>query len=277
MDIKKTAIISAGILACAVAPGLYNGLKVQHYSVESEKIKNNVRIALVTDLHSCRYGEHEQKLISRIDENKPDVILLGGDIFDHKIPDTNTECFLAGIAGKYPCYFVTGNHEYMSGEDAFYRKMSILEKYGVTRLCGEAVTENFNGNSINICGISDYTSVDYPFDNTRTVDEQLDTIKEEAANGNFTVLLSHRPELIHTYAKYGFDLVLAGHAHGGQWRIPYILNGTFSTGQGIFPKYAGGEYDVNGTKMIVSRGLARETTIVPRIYNRPELVIIDLN
>lgn len=276
MDLKKTALISAGVLACAVAPGLYDGLKIQYYSIESEKINNKIRIALVTDLHSCRYGEHEQKLISRIDENKPDVILLGGDIFDHEIPDGNAADFLAGVSERYPCYYVTGNHEYRSGDIAFREKMAILQKYGVSRLSGEAVTETFNGGKINICGVDDPTSIEYPFEKIRTISDQLDDMKDTVSNGNYSIILSHRPELIQTFAEYGFDLALAGHAHGGQWRIPYILNGTFATGQGIFPKYAGGEYDVNGTKMIVSRGLARETTLVPRIYNRPELVIIDL-
>ena len=88
--------------------------------------------------------------------------------------------------------------------------------------------------------------------------------------------MSSQPELFDIYTKYGFDLVLCGHAHGGQWRIPFILNGVYAPNQGIFPQYAGGRYEKDGTVMIVSRGLARETTYVPRIFNRPELVIIDL-
>ncbi len=95
-------------------------------------------------------------------------------------------------------------------------------------------------------------------------------------NDYYTVLLSHRPEFFELYTEYNFDLVLSGHAHGGQWRIPYILNGLYAPNQGVFPKYAGGEYTENNTTMIVSRGLARESTLLPRFYNRPELVIIDL-
>ncbi len=95
-------------------------------------------------------------------------------------------------------------------------------------------------------------------------------------NGNYTILLSHRPEPFRFYACYGFDLALCGHAHGGQWRIPGLLNGLYAPHQGLFPKYAGGRYLKGGTTMIVSRGLARENTRVPRFYDPPELVIVDL-
>lgn len=95
-------------------------------------------------------------------------------------------------------------------------------------------------------------------------------------NGLYTILLAHRPEWIDLYGTYDFDLVLSGHAHGGQWRLPGLINGVFAPDQGMLPKYAGGKYGVNGTTMIVSRGLARESTSVPRIFNRPELVVVDL-
>ena len=109
-----------------------------------------------------------------------------------------------------------------------------------------------------------------------SINEQLSKVNELSQNDNYTILLSHRPELFELYTTYNFDLVLSGHAHGGQWRIPGILNGVYAPNQGLFPEYAGGEYQDNGTTMVVSRGLARETTLAPRIFNRPELVIIDL-
>jgi predicted MPP superfamily phosphohydrolase len=104
---------------------------------------------------------------------------------------------------------------------------------------------------------------------------QLEAVKAQTT-GHFTVLLSHRPEEFDRYVACGFDLVLCGHAHGGQWRIPGVLNGLFAPDQGIFPRYAGGRYDRDGTTMIVSRGLARESTLVPRIFNPPELVIVTI-
>ncbi len=105
---------------------------------------------------------------------------------------------------------------------------------------------------------------------------ELDKIQRKKDDNLFRVLLTHRPSYIESYLKYGFDLVLCGHAHGGQWRIPFILNGVFAPDEGWLPKYAGGKYDFPNGQMIVSRGLARESTRVPRIFNRPELVIVDV-
>ena len=78
-------------------------LKIVEYTITSDKITNPIRIALVTDLHSCKYGKNQKTLIDAVVKQNPDIVLLGGDIFDDKIPDENTELFLAGIAGKYPC------------------------------------------------------------------------------------------------------------------------------------------------------------------------------
>jgi len=106
--------------------------------------------------------------------------------------------------------------------------------------------------------------------------ERLNTAVGQAQEGYCTVLLSHRPEFFELYQKYDVDLVLCGHTHGGQWRIPYLLNGLVAPHQGFFPKYAGGRYDAENMTMIISRGLARETTKIPRVFNRPELVIVEL-
>ena len=117
--------------------------------------------------------------------------------------------------------------------------------------------------------------IDYTDDGI-AIEEQLSKAETAANLENFTVLLSHRPELAELYSTYPFDLVLSGHAHGGQWRIPGILNGLYAPHQGLFPEYAGGRYEFAQQTFIVSRGLARESTKVPRIFNRPELVIVDV-
>ena len=97
-----------------------------------------------------------------------------------------------------------------------------------------------------------------------------------AAEEGYTILLAHRPERIGAYRQYPFDLVVSGHAHGGQWRIPGLLNGLYAPNQGLFPQYAGGCYDEDGMAFVVSRGLARESTRIPRLFNPPELVVVDL-
>lgn len=248
-------------------------LKIVEYTITPDKITNPIRIALVTDLHSCKYGNGQKTLINAIEKQKPDIVLLGGDIFDDKIPDENTELFLAGIAGKYPCYYVTGNHEYWSRR--VDEMLDTLRKYNVTILDGKSETVEVNNQKISISGIDDpdanlYTGKGEGFY------AQLDEISQIKDDSLFTILLAHRPSYVNKYLDYNFDLVLSGHAHGGQWRIPFLLNGVFAPDEGFLPKYAGGQYDFPNGKMIVSRGLARESTRVPRIFNRPELVIVNL-
>ncbi len=251
-------------------------LIVRSYTIDAEDISSEIRIALVTDLHSCRYGEGQSDLIEAVHKLSPDLVLLGGDIFDDDLPNTNTELFLAGIADRYPCYYVTGNHEYWSGSTEFTIQMSILQKYGVKILSEECKTISVNGETINICGVDDPEAFAKTPDPRSAFAAQLENVAASSDSGHYTILLSHRPEYLDAYSEHGFDLVLCGHAHGGQWRLPWLLNGVFAPDQGLFPEYAGGRYTQADTTMIVSRGLARESTRIPRIFNRPELVLIEI-
>ena len=270
--IRRVAFFS--LAAALILPGLYNKLKIVNYTIESDKIDTPVRIALVTDLHSCSYGEHESELIDAIDSQDPDIILLGGDIFDDKLPNDNTVDFLEGIAGRYPVYYVTGNHEFWGGTDQYEVQMSILDEYDIPRLQGDVLTLDINGNSIGLAGVDDYDG--YLVDEDLILENQFVNAYLSLDADMYNIILAHRPEYIDTYSAHNYDLALCGHAHGGQWRIPGILNGLYAPNQGLFPKYAGGLYEAGNTTMIVSRGLARESTRLPRLYNRPELVIIDL-
>lgn len=248
-------------------------LKTVKYEIQSDKIENKIRIALVTDLHGCKYGKNQKNLIDAIEKENPDVVLLGGDIFDDNVPYKNSTITIKQLAEKYPCYYVTGNHEYWSNDiDAI---LGMVRECGVTYLSNTCETVEINDQKINLCGVDDPDVVRYTNDGI-SIEKQLQNVAKMADTKNFTVLLSHRPELAKLYQQYNFDLVLNGHAHGGQWRIPGILNGLYAPNQGVFPKYAGGRYDFEHQTMIVSRGLARESTLAPRIFNRPELVIIEI-
>ena len=271
-----TVIVTAAILILLLT-AFDSRLLVRRYTVEADEITAPVRMALVTDLHSCDYGENASALIGAIDEEAPDLILLGGDIFDDVLDDGNASQFLAGIAGRYPCYYVTGNHEYWSGAQNFARKMEILSEYGIPVLSDSGILLNVRGESLYLGGINDPDAFSAAqMQSSQTFSASLSALSASVPDGVCSVLLSHRPEYFDTYKNTAFDLVLCGHAHGGQWRLPFLINGVYAPHQGILPAYAGGRYDENGTTMIVSRGLARETTWVPRIFNRPELVIIDL-
>lgn len=274
--LKKRTKLFLCILLVFLAVFLYGfrfDLKVVNYNVESENVTAPVRLAVLGDLHSCLFGENQSKLVKMIEKQNPDAILMVGDIFDNEIPDDNTELLMQQIGNKYPCYYVTGNHEFWSGKKAFEKKMAILKKYGVNRLCGDVETVKINGQKINICGVDDPDVYKiYPDEDFTT---QLDKAQNQTDTKIFSVLLAHRPEQMPVYKNYNFDLTVCGHAHGGQWRIPFVLNGVYTPYEGKFPKYAGGYYDEDGTKMIVTRGLATNE-IIPRYYNRTELVIITI-
>ena len=285
---KKTKNILLGIsvlLLLLILPGLYNALKIVPYSLPAKGITESIRIALVTDLHSCDYGEGMRDLLDALASQEPDLVLLGGDIFDDELPDDNTIAFLRGISGRYPIYYVTGNHEYRVSPDDFAQKMATLKQWGVIRLGGEMATVQIRGTRLNICGVDDPFAwrdrVDDPVQTTEYFLEQLNHVGTMPRDGAYTILLVHRPEYLDAYSRYGFNLVLSGHTHGGVWRIPGILNGLYANGlygpnHGLFPALVGGLYKDGATTMIVSRGLARESTRIPRIYNRPELVMIHL-
>lgn len=275
MPVKKRSrslfVIALLLLAALLLCALDSRLIVRRYSVDAPRLSSPVRIALLTDLHSCKYGE---ELAQAVIAAAPDLVLLGGDYFDDQIADTNAELLLAALEGLSPIYYVTGNHECYSGTQSFAWKMAILEEHGVKRLAGDCERLTIRGADIALCGVDD-PCIYMVADGTSST-EQLARAGAQLRDSDYSVLLAHRPERIEAYAAQGFDLVLSGHAHGGQWRIPGLLNGLYAPNQGFFPRYAGGEYRLGDTRMIVSRGLARESTRLPRIFNRPELVLIEL-
>ena len=164
----------------------------------------------------------------------------------------------------------TGNHEFWSKKEDEMKEF--LTSKGVTVLEGNARNISINGNDIDICGVDDPTYM-----TESEWEERLDRADKESNFGNYRILLSHRPEKVEVYKKYDFDLILCGHAHGGQWRIPFTKRGVAAPNQGLLPAYVDGLYDLdNGSEMIVSRGLARERMPYPRFFNHPEVVIIEM-
>lgn len=267
---RRWAVLAAfcALLAIAAA-GLENRLTLRRYTVGSEKVKKTVRIALLTDLHSCFYGEGQRELLDMVEAQHPDVVLLGGDIVDDVLPEDNAWLTVRRLAARYPTYYVTGNHEYRSGRVETIRRE--MAESGVIVLAGECRSVLLQGQRVELCGVDD------PKCGGSMWSDQLSAAAKAADPDCFAVLLSHRPERVEDYLAYDFDLVLSGHAHGGQWRLPGLVNGLLAPDQGFFPAYAGGLYRLDeNTDLVVSRGLARESTRVPRIFNPPELVIIDV-
>ena len=200
---------------------------------------------------------------------QPDAILLVGDMFSADgDPEEELRMFGQLDAIAHTCY-VTGNHEYW--EYDVPRLVERMKSAGITLLDQNCERLMVDGQRINLCGVPD----PYAYVDTQVA---LNRAAEDIDDAVFTVLLAHRPELIEKYAANdSFDLVVSGHAHGGQVRVPFLVNGLCAPNQGWFPEYAGGLYEVDGTTMIVSRGLSTQRQMgVPRIFNRPKLVEVGI-
>lgn len=257
------------ILVALALIALDERLILRTYTVASPKLTAEVRLAVVTDFHS---SDNADDVVAMVASCAPDAVLMVGDMFDDDTQNRPTERTLSlmrQLSAQYPCYYVSGNHEAWTGEmDALYQQ---TEEAGVTVLRMSSGVLTVRGQRIALCGIPDpYEMV---FSGAQDTEEQLRQALEDVDSADFTVLLAHRPELLAKYAQFPLDLVVSGHAHGGQVRIPGVLNGLYAPNQGWFPKMAGGAYTQDGTTLIVSRGLAVRTRL-PRIFNRPEVVLV---
>lgn len=267
---KHWGILPAlAILVVLTLIALDERLILRTYTVASPKLTAEVRLAVVTDFHS---SDNADDVVAMVASCAPDAVLLVGDLFDDDTQNRPTERTLSlmrQLSAQYPCYYVSGNHEAWTGEmDALYQQ---TEEAGVTVLRMSSGVLTVRGQRIALCGVPDpYEMV---FSGAPDTEEQLRQALEDVDSADFTVLLAHRPELLAKYAQFPLDLVVSGHAHGGQVRIPGVLNGLYAPNQGWFPKLAGGAYTQDGTTLIVSRGLAVRTRL-PRIFNRPEVVLV---
>lgn len=257
------------ILVALTLIALDERLILRTYTVVSPKLTAEVRLAVVTDFHS---SDNADDVVAMVASCAPDAVLMVGDMFDDDTanrPPERTLSLMRQLSAQYPCYYVSGNHEAWTGEmDALYQQ---TEEAGVTVLRMSSGVLTVRGQRIALCGIPDpYEMV---FSGAPDTEEQLRQALEDVDSADFTVLLAHRPELLAKYAQFPLDLVVSGHAHGGQVRIPGVLNGLYAPNQGWFPKLAGGAYTQDGTTLIVSRGLAVRTRLL-RIFNRPEVVLV---
>ena len=257
------------ILVVLTLIALDERLILRTYTVASPKLTAEVRLAVVTDFHS---SDNADDVVAMVASCAPDAVLLVGDLFDDDTqnrPPERTLSLMRQLSAQYPCYYVSGNHEAWTGEmDALYQQ---TEDAGVTVLRMSSGVLTVRGQRIALCGVPDPYEMVYS--GAPDTEEQIRQAMENVDSADFTVLLAHRPELLAKYAQFPFDLVVSGHAHGGQVRIPGLLNGLYAPNQGWFPKLAGGAYTQDGTTLIVSRGLAVRTRL-PRIFNRPEVVLV---
>ena len=252
-------------------------LTVNNVKISSSRIPaafSGFRIAQVSDLHNAEFGKDNKKLLELLSESKPDIIVITGDLVDAKHTDIGVALDFAKEAVNIaPVYYVTGNHEASLSQ---YNELKTgLETIGVVVLEDETIQLKRDKEVITLIGLSDpnFTLKGDIFGEVPAmVSTKLNSLADDESS--YTILLSHRPELFESYAHCKMDLVLSGHAHGGQFRLPFI-GGLIAPDQGIFPKYDAGLFTNGSTNMIVSRGLGN--SIIPiRFNNRPEVIVIEL-
>lgn len=275
---KMVLIVSILVILCLGIWTLWGNtaLEVNEYEIVSDRIPeafSGFRIAQVSDLHNAEFGEGNEKLIELLSQTDPDMIVITGDLIDSRHTDIEIALEFARQAIKLaPVYYVSGNHEARVHE---YEDLKMgLAKAGVIVLEDQKVQIKRDGESIYILGIDDPSfQEDYLFGDAASVTSSaLSELQNES--DCYTVLLAHRPELFETYVDAGVDLVFSGHAHGGQFRLPFI-GGLVAPNQGFFPEYDAGLFSEGSTNMIVSRGVGN--SIIPiRFNNRPEIVVAEL-
>lgn len=256
-------------------------LETTHYAYAAEQLGADLegyRIVQISDLHNAKFGKDNQKLVDRIRECEPDMIVLTGDLVDsnHTNVDRAVQ-FVDEIVKICPVYYVTGNHEYWLEASEYDELMSGLTGAGAVILDDQVVEISRGDAKIRLVGLDDRSLSDGTLGTL--LNDQAGQKEETADNENswekeLTVVLAHEPQYLARYASAGVDLVFSGHAHGGQFRLPFV-GGIVAPDQGFFPEYTAGEYYMNGTEMIVSRGLGN--SVIPvRLFNYPEIVCVEL-
>lgn len=267
-------IITIGSLILFLYVMFYQGIVIRRYSVETEKIADGKSfcLAVVTDLHSYTYGKDQSPLLDRILRENPDAVLLVGDIYDNVTSPEGVRLLLAGLRNRIPMYYVTGNHEYWTRD--IPAVLELFAQYGVTILDDRWRSVVLGEVPVILAGVSDPVRPAYEqgYDVFTAMKKAFAAMPSE----QYTILLAHRPTWFHHYHAYPFDLVVSGHNHGGQVRIPFLLNGLYGPDEGFLPEFPGGRYEIDNTTLIVSRGLSINARL-PRVWNPPELVFVTVS
>ena len=267
-------IVLSMLVICVVCHN--KDLEINKFNVKSKYIPtefDNFRIVQVSDLHNAEFGKNNEKLLAMLKQTDADIIVITGDLIDSRNTKVDVAVSFAEKATKIaPTYYINGNHEARVPEE-YERLKQGLDEAGVTILENDSIDITIGDEAFTLIGINDSSFRMELVDDTmmQNVSHQLMSVVPD--NDNYKILLAHKPHYFDAYANQ-VDLVLSGHAHGGQFKIPFI-GGVVAPGQGFFPEYYTGSYIKENTEMIVSRGIGN--SIIPfRINNKPEIIIAEL-
>lgn len=314
MKILKRLTLIAIIIVCAyfINTSLNERIFVSKFSVVSEELPDafdGYRIIHLSDIHSVRSQEQQERILNCVKQEHPDLIVMTGDLVDSDyytessiavelkkeenqlngvdegtlIPDELTLQLMKELLDIAPVYWIYGNHEMVLLDDPVNNPLKkAIEDAGVVLLNHERVQLEKNGESMWLLGVQDPIVLykdelfaDSGSNNEERLKAELDYVTQDIKDEEFAILLSHRPEYFELYTEYPVDLALTGHAHGGQIRLPFI-GGLYAPGQGFFPKYTSGVFETENFKMVVSRGIGDSKNLT-RVFNPPEIISITLS
>ncbi|MBC8079970.1 MAG: metallophosphoesterase [Gorillibacterium sp.] len=276
-------VVAAAVFVTALATltaFLYtqnNWLGLTRITVDSKRIPSafdGYKIVHLSDLHGKGFGKGQKRLLAKVEKEAPDLIAFTGDLVDRGGMSERTRCLelMKGLVAFAPVYLITGNHDQTVG--GFDSLEQDLTRLGVKVLRDKSTLLERGGSEVLLAGIDDPLFTPYADRSIQSVQVSMSEAIEVPSQAVFKILLAHRPELFSTYADAQIDLILSGHAHGGQVRLPFV-GGLVAPGQGFFPHYTSGAYREDNSVMVVSRGLGN--SILPqRLFNRPEIIAITL-
>ena len=273
------ALIFIGILICFVKK-----IDVTKYTISNEKIPeefNGFKIVQLSDFHSQGYRNTTEDIINKVKHINPDIIVMTGDMVSWDMEDIDeVKVLIKSLVELYPIYYIDGNHEHLAEilrPGKYVAFIEFMKELGVTTIKNDYIEIYKGDKSINLYGIN------LPLDGATGLyvnkfqleKNYVEKTLPEANEEKFNILLAHTPTFIKQYSQWGADLVLCGHMHGGIVRIPFTNIGLLSPERTIFPKYAAGKFKVNGSIMIVNRGIGTSSFKL-RIFNNPEITVITL-
>lgn len=274
MKKKKKLIITVVVLILVAALCIVGNevITISRSEFSSSSLPDSFdgfKILQISDLHNKLFGKGQKYLLSKIESEQPDIIVITGDIIDSSRYNLeNALTLVRGATAIAPVYYVSGNHELRLGR--YDEIMAALAGAGATLLENRSVILERGGQSITLCGLTDVDPSEY---NPGPAEEALDSHLLPVSDG-FTVLLAHRPRVGDLSGYYGAELAFSGHLHGGQFRIPFV-GGFFSPDTGFFPSNTSGSHTSGTATVYVSRGLGN--SVIPlRLFNPPELVSVTL-
>lgn len=255
-----------------------NSLEVTEYPFVSRKLSREsrgYRIVQLSDLHGKLFGDSQQILAGKVEDLRPNLIVFTGDLIDSSRGGEEAGLLLMErLTAIAPVYYVSGNHEWRAGK--FELLANRLAEAGVHVLRNERRIVKAGQSDIHLLGIDDPMRMKLPREEKRIVDEDIRALVADIdVTNDFTVLLSHRPDMLDIYARHGIDLTFSGHAHGGQFRLP-LIDGLYAPQQGLFPRYTAGRHRRGSSELIINRGLGN-SGFPQRLFNRPEIVMMELH